>query len=106
MMLAADLVFWPAVAFVAGCSLHYRPRIKGDRVAMQWGLDGKPTWYASKRTALWWIVALMLAVRLLISAAMIYMPDRVNSPEIGLTLFSVVIAAAHLWILRSAARAS
>lgn len=103
-MLAADWVFWPAVAFVAGCSLHYGSRIKNERMAMQWGLDGKPTWYAPTKIALWGTVALMLAVRLLIWAAMIYVPDRVNSPEIGLTLFSIIIATAHVWILRSAAR--
>ena len=55
---------------------------------MQWALDGKPTWYASKAMALWGIVAFALAVRLLIWAAMTYVPDKVNGPEIGLLLFS------------------
>ncbi|MDQ8729445.1 DUF1648 domain-containing protein [Bradyrhizobium sp. LHD-71] len=104
-MLAADLVFWPAVAFVAACSLHYAPRIRSERIAMQWGLDGKPTWYAPKSIGLWGTVVLMLAVRLAIWAATIYVPERVDSPEIGLPLFAIIIAAAHFWILRSAARA-
>jgi hypothetical protein len=51
-MLAADYVFGASVAFVIGCSLYFRPRIRSDRIAMQWGLDGKPTWYAPKWLAL------------------------------------------------------
>jgi hypothetical protein len=47
----------------------------------------------------------MLAVRLLIWAAMTYVPDKVNGPEIGLLLFSIIVAVVHLWMLRSAARA-
>jgi hypothetical protein len=104
-MLAADYVFWPAVAFVAAANLVYAPRIASDRVAMQWGLDGRPTWSAPRSIALWGTVAFMLAVRLLIWAAMTYVPDKVNGPEIGLLLFSIIVVAAHLWMLRSAARA-
>ena len=103
--MAADCVFWLAVAFIAGANLYYGPRIKGDRVAMQWGLDGKPTWHAPKTIALWGMLAFALVVRLLIWAAMTYTPDKVHGPEIGLLLFSIIVAAAHLWTLRSAARA-
>ena len=105
-MLAADYVFWPAVAFIAGANLYYGPRIKSDRVAMQWALGGKPTWYAPKSVALWGNVAFALAVRLLIWAAMTYVPDKVNGAEIGLLLFSVMVAAVHFLMLRAAARAN
>lgn len=105
-MLAADYVFWPALALTAAANLYYAPRITSDRLAMQWGLDGKPTWYAPRRTALWGTVAFMVAVRLLIWAAMTYVPDKVNGPEIGLLLFSIIVAAVQLWMLRSAARAN
>jgi hypothetical protein len=71
---------------------------------MQWALDGRPTWYAPRRIALWGTVVFMLAVRLSIWAAMTYVPDKVNGPEIGLLLFSIIVAAAHLWMLRSVAR--
>jgi hypothetical protein len=64
-MLAADYVFAAAVAFVIGCSLYFGPRIGRDRIAMQWGVDGKPTWYARKWLALWGTVPFMLAVRFL-----------------------------------------
>ncbi|RKE71081.1 hypothetical protein DFP91_3337 [Pseudorhodoplanes sinuspersici] len=104
-MLAADYAFWLAVAFIVACNFYYGPRIKSDRVAMQWGLDGKPTWHAPKQIALWGTVAFALIVRLLIWTAMTYAPSWTNSPEIGLLLFSVVLAAVHLWVLRGAAQA-
>ena len=105
-MLGADYVFWPAVALLVGINLYYGPRIKTPRMAMQWGLDGKPTWYAPKAIGLWGMVVLALGVRLLIWAAMTYTPDKVHGPEIGLLLFSVVVTAVHLWVLRAAVRAS
>jgi hypothetical protein len=71
---------------------------------MQWGLDGKPTWSAPKRPALWGMLALMLAVRGIIWAAMTYIPEKVHSPELGLVLFSIIIALAHLFMLSMAAR--
>jgi hypothetical protein len=42
-MLAADYIFCTAVVVVVGCSLYFGPRIKGERIPMQWGFDGKPT---------------------------------------------------------------
>jgi hypothetical protein len=64
-MLPADYVFAAALVFVVGCSLYFAPRISGDRVAMQWGLDGTPNWYAPKWLALWWTAPFMLAIRIL-----------------------------------------
>jgi hypothetical protein len=105
-MLAADYAFWAAVVFIVGCNLYYAPRITSNRIAMQWGFDGKPTWFAPKAIALRGMVAFVLAVRLLIWAAMTYVPDKVNGPEIGLLMFSVIVAVVHLWLLHSAARAN
>ncbi|KRR02631.1 hypothetical protein [Bradyrhizobium valentinum] len=105
-MLVADLVFWPAVAVLAGCNLYFGPRIKSARMAMQWGLDGEPTWCAPKAVGLWGMVAFALAVRLLIWGASTYAPEKVHGAEIGLLLFSVIVAAVHVLTLRRAARAS
>lgn len=102
-MFAADIVFLIAIGFVIVSNLYFEPRIKSDRIAMQWGLDGKPTWSAPKRLALWGMLALMLAVRGIIWAAMTYIPENVNSPELGLVLFSIIIALAHLFMLSKAA---
>jgi hypothetical protein len=74
-MMIADYAFWFAVAFMAGCNLYFGPRIKSRRIAMQWGTDGEPTWYARKALGLWGMVAFALAVRLLIWAASTYTPE-------------------------------
>jgi hypothetical protein len=104
-MSSADFVFLAAIIFVIGCSVYYAPRIGADRVAMQWGLDGKPTWYAPKWLALWGMVVFMLGVRLFILWAATYTPQYVHGVDAGIIGFSVVVAAAHLYTLSTAAKA-
>ena len=105
-MLAADYIFCAAVLILIACNLYFGPRIKGERIPMQWGLDGKPTWSAPKQTALWGMVAFMLAVRLLIWTAATYVPSRVHGVEIGIIGMSITVVAAHLYILMAARKAS
>ena len=103
--MTADYAFWAAIVVMTACSLLLRSRIRVERIAMQWDFDGNPTWFAPKLLGLWALVALALAVRLLIWAAMTYMPATVHNAEIGLLLFSLIVAAAHLFILSRATRA-
>jgi hypothetical protein len=105
-MSAADFVFGAAVAFVIACNIYFAPRIKGGRVAMQWGLDGKPTWYAPKWLALWGMAAFMLVVRLSVWLAAAYDPQNVRGAALGIVIFSVTFAAVHVFTLRAAARAN
>ncbi|MBR1121865.1 hypothetical protein JQ628_10115 [Bradyrhizobium lablabi] len=104
-MLSTDLIFWPVVALLVACNLYFGPRIRSDRIAMQWGLDGQPTWHASKAVGLWGMVAFALAVRLLIWALSTYAPSKVHGVELGLLLFSITIAASHALLLRKAVQA-
>ena len=104
-MLAADIVFFAALAFVIGINLVYGPRITADRVAMQWGTDGRPTWTAPKPIALWWMVGFMLAVRAFIWAAATYFPEKTHGVEIAIVLFSLIAAAAHAFVVVKAMRA-
>jgi hypothetical protein len=104
-LLSADYVFGAAVVLVVRCSLYFRPRIKGERVAMQWGGDGKPTWYAPKWVALWGMVPFMLAIRLFIWLASIYSPRSVHGVEPGIVGFSVIVTATHIFVLKMAERA-
>ena len=99
-----DLAFVIALAVMAGFNLYFAPRIKSDRIAMQWSLGGKPTWYASKLAAMWGPVVFAVIVRLVIWAAQIYTPDKVHSVNIGLVLFSVIIATVHAVTLKVASR--
>src|SRR5262245_32457225 len=103
-MLAADIAFIAALAVMVGANLYFAPRIAGERVAMQWGFDGKPTWTAPKRAAMWGAVAFAVAIRLAIYLAMTYTPDKVHGPEIGVLFFSIITAGAHIYTLAVAAR--
>ncbi len=105
-MSSADLIFWPVVALLAACNLYFAPRIRSDRIAMQWGFDGRPTWYAPKAVGLWGMVAFALAVRLLIWGLSTYAPTKVHGAEVGLLLFSVIFGASYVLMLRKAMQAS
>jgi Protein of unknown function (DUF1648) len=101
-MLPADYFFAASVAFVVACNLHFGPRISSDRVAMQWGLDGSPNWYAPKWLALWGMVAFMLAVRLFIWLTATYAPQHVHGVQLGILGMSATVAAAHFFVLKTA----
>jgi len=102
----ADYVFGAAIALVVGSSFHLGPRIKGERVAMQWGFNDRPTWYAPKWVALWGTVAFMLAIRLFVWLASSYVPQSLHRAELGLAGFSVVVTAAHIFVLKMAEEAA
>ena len=103
-MLTADLIFWPVVVFLVACNLYYGPRISSDRIATQWGSDGKPTWHAPKAVGLLGMVAFLLAVRLLIWVLSTYTPSKVHGVELGLLLFSIIIAVSHVFVINKAIR--
>lgn len=105
-MFSADLVFWPIVALLAAGNLYFGPRIRSDQIAMQWGVDGRPTWHASKAVGLWGMVVFALAVRLLIWVLSTFAPTKVHGAELGLLIFSITIAASHILLLRRAVQAS
>ena len=105
-MSTADYVFGAAVALIVGCNLYFGPRLRRERVAMQWRSDGTPTWHAPKRVALWGVVPFMLGVRLIIWLASAYAPQTVHGAELGIVLFSVIVAAAHVFVLKMAEKAN
>src|SRR3954464_11099745 len=83
-MLTADIAFIAALAVMVGCNLYFSPRIASERIAVQWGFDGHPRRFASKRWAMWGTVALAVVIRPAVYLAMTYTPDKVHGPEIGL----------------------
>jgi hypothetical protein len=101
-MLPADYVFGSAVAFIFACNLYFGPRIEQARIAMQWRSDGAPIWYAPKWLAMWGVIFFMIAARLFIWLASTYEPQSVHGVELGIVIFSVVIAGSHLYVLMKA----
>jgi hypothetical protein len=102
----ADCVFGAAIALVVGSNFYFGPLIKGERVAMQWGFNDRPTWYAPKWVALWGMVAFMLAFRLFVWLASTYVPQSLHQAELGIAGFSVVVTAAHIFVLKMAEEAA
>jgi hypothetical protein len=105
-MMMADYAFWPAMAFMVGCSLYLAPRIESNRMAMQWGFDGKPTWSAPKAIGLWATVVIALFTRFLIWVSMTYVPQLVHGAESGLLMSSIIFAVVHVFLLMAAVRAN
>jgi apolipoprotein N-acyltransferase len=102
-VLPADYVLIAAVALIACANLYYGPRIPQKRIAMQWGLDGKPTWYAPKSAYLWGILAFVILVRAMIWAFVTYAPQTVHGLGAGIISFAITVALAHIFILKRAA---
>lgn len=101
-MLPADYAFGLALAVVVALNLYFGPRIERERLAMQWGRNGEPTWYAPKWLAMWGMLAFMVVVRLFIWLASTYAPQRVHGVELGILIFSVIAAGSHLVVLMKA----
>jgi hypothetical protein len=100
--MAADVVFFVALGVMLVASFYYGPRIQADKVAMQWGLDGKPTWYAPKIVALWGLLGFAVLLRLFIAAAVKFIPDQVHHADIGLIIFPIIVAGVHIFLLARA----
>jgi hypothetical protein len=105
-LLSADYVFVAAIMIVIGCNFYFGPLIKQERVAMQWGSDGKPTWHARRWVALWWMIPFMIAARSIIWLASTYAPQSVHGAELGIVLFSVIAVASHIFVLKTAEKAN
>lgn len=105
-MLTADYIFLAALVFVIAFTLYFAPRIRAERIVMQWKFDGTPTWHAPKRVGIWAVPAVMLATRLFIWVTMTYVPAWVNRPELGVVLLALIGAGAHAFILWRAVKAS
>ncbi|MGA7810896.1 DUF1648 domain-containing protein [Bradyrhizobium sp.] len=101
-MLPADYVFALAVALVVTFNLYFGRRIERERIPMQWGLNGQPTWYAPKWFAMWGMVVFMGAVRLFIWLVSTHAPQNVHGAELGIVIFSVITTGSHLFILMKA----
>jgi len=105
-MRPADYVFGAALIGVISSNLYFGPRIAAKQLAMQWRLDGTPTWYAPKWIALWGMPAFMLIVRLVVWLGTTYAPKSVHDVDLGILIFAMTTAGAHLFTLMMAQRDS
>jgi hypothetical protein len=97
--MTAEIVFWTAIVAMIAATLYLAPRITRSRMAMQWGIDGRPTWTAPKWAGAWGLVAVALILRAIIWAAATWTPQFVHGVEPGLVLMSVVLVLSHVFVL-------
>jgi len=87
-------------------SRHYAPRFAhGERVAVNWSLNGKPDYYASRRMALSLTPTLAMVSLLLMAGFLVFPPPAERLSAIAVIPFvGLVFAAIHAAHMHFAAR--
>jgi hypothetical protein len=93
------------VALLAAISLCANKRLRNhDRLPMQWGANGRPTWSAPRQVALSFTPGLCAATTLPLAAlfGVIAPPDEAVAVLVPLWLGSAWLAGhlLHLWLIR------
>ena len=107
MALASFSIAGLFVALLWGVSARFRPRFAAAaRVPMQWGFDGKPTWYASPKLALAFTPLLGTAALILIAVLSSFAtPSSGQRSSLAvLTLVGALFVGIHFLHLRFAKR--
>jgi uncharacterized membrane protein len=94
-------VFAAALAAIGVLSLCFARRISADRIPMQWGFDGKPTWYAPRAVGLWWSFCFALVVGGVIAFIMLTRDGNVHQNSYVLMIFSFAAVVVQAWHLRA-----
>jgi len=98
-------VFVLALLVIAASSIHFAGRIATSKVPMQWGVDGKPTWYAPRSLGLWWMLGFMLIVGGgLLAMTRFVESEKVTGLSYSLILLSVTTAAIQIWHLNAVSK--
>ena len=61
------------LAAMAALSLIGAARVTGERIPMQWGSNGKPTWYAPRAVGMWFPLGTGLVILAYLAA---FLPER------------------------------
>jgi hypothetical protein len=89
--------FCAVVGAMGFAAFYFSKRIAAQKVPMQWGFDGQPTWYAPKWVALYApILVTMLGVPLFLTGiGFAFPPAGAERSVIGLIVFAVVMGATY-----------
>ncbi|RZN11959.1 hypothetical protein CWO91_06390 [Bradyrhizobium genosp. SA-3] len=91
---AALIALAVGLAFIAGCAVYYGRQISCRKIPMQWGPDGKPTWFAPRLIGLWssFGVTAVLSAFLLVLA--LHKPQKLTA----LIVATVSVIGANMWV--------
>lgn len=101
----ALVVFAASLIVIAAASIHFGQRIAAQDIPMQWGTDGRPTWYAPRVIGLWWMLYLAIAVGggLLALAHVATGPGADRIWVVSMAV-SVIMAGVQIWHLNAVTR--
>jgi len=98
-------VFVVALIAIAAASRYFGQRIRIQEIPMQWGSDGRPTWFAPRIIGLWWMLYFAVAVGVgLLALAHFATGARAGNLWLTVMLFSVIATAVQVWHLNAVMR--
>jgi hypothetical protein len=110
LQISSLIVFGLAILANIGLALYFAPRITAEKIPMQWGADGKPTWYAGRFVGLWWQTFFTLVLGIFLFAFARYAtPEKTDTlllSVIFVSVLSVGVQAFHLNAVRNGPRAN
>ncbi len=94
----ALLSYLAAIAAMSMINLYCSGSIKTEKIPMQWGLGGRPTWFAPKTVGLWMLVAIFAVM-----APAVFLNIKQNAASanrwhwIGMIAIFCTIVAVYAW---------
>ncbi|WP_426612009.1 hypothetical protein [Bradyrhizobium sp. McL0616] len=82
------------LAFIAGCAIYYGRKITAPRVPMQWGTNGRPTWFAPRLVGLWFSFGFTAIVSVVLLVLAHYEPQKLT----GLIVAIAIVIGTNMWV--------
>jgi hypothetical protein len=93
-MMAALIALTVGLAFIAGCAIRYGREITAPRIPMQWGVNGRPTWFAPRLVGLWFSFGFTAIVSAGLLALAHYQPQKLMS----LIVAMAIVVGTNMWV--------
>jgi apolipoprotein N-acyltransferase len=93
-MTATLIALAAGLAFIAGCAIRYGREITASRIPMQWGTNGRPTWFAPRLVGLWFSFGFTAIVSAFLLVLAYYQPQQL----MGLIAAIVIVIGTNMWV--------
>lgn len=82
------------LAFIAGCAIYYGLKIAAPRIPMQWGTNGRPTWFAPRLVGLWF----SFGFTAIVSAFLLVLAHHEPQNLTGLIVAIAIVIGTNMWV--------
>lgn len=93
-MMATLIALAVGLAFIAGCAIRYGREITAPRIPMQWGINGRPTWFAPRLVGLWF----GFGFTAILSAGLLVLAHFQPQKLMGLIAAGAIVIGTNMWI--------